>query len=154
MHTLNPNSSGNFLTVPKYGPAVPMNAPAMPDQYGDPYVSLPVDFVFTNTQPDSNPVIARHRMAAQAASEKSWWESLKAWSHSLDQKLIDTVAPMSKFSSANPAKVITIRSPSARAGGALTGALWKLAFIVVIVFVGYFFIKAYAAKQGASLATA
>ena len=159
MSTLDPNSFGDALTVARFGPPVPHNAPAMPDQYGNPYVSLPVHFVHNNSQPDSNPVIAANRMAAQAASELSWWEKLKAWSHATDQRLIDTYAPMSKFSSANPEKIVTIHSPSSRVGaaasrakGAITSAMWKLAFVVVLMFIGYFFIKAYAAKQGAALA--
>ena len=154
MSTLDPNSFGDALTVARFGPPVPQNAPAMPDQYGNPYVSLPVHFVHNNSQPYSNPVIAANRMAAQAASELSWWGKLKAWSHATDQRLIDTYAPMSKFSSANPEKVIAIRSPSSRVGAVASRVAWKLAFVVVLLFIGYFFVKAYAAKQGAALATA
>jgi hypothetical protein len=135
---------GSLLGNPMFS-----NGPSLTDQFGDIYQAIPVDIGYSPPRTVTTTAVNADRIAASEKSSGSWFQSIADWSHKFDQKIIDTIAPNSKFSSANPASVVDIKSPSSRAKDSVTSALWKIGFAVVALFIGFMFIKALAARGAA-----
>lgn len=146
MSVLNPNSFQDSLTSNSgFGKPLETNGPSIADQYGAPYVSRPVNFVITSNTGISATTIAAERIASTAASSASWGERIHAWGLSMGQTLATISSPIDLASS-------VVSRPFKRVSSAITSTLWKLLFIVAIVFVGYLFLKTISTREAEKVA--
>lgn len=156
MSQLDPNSFQDSLTNGGiFGPSLSPNGPAIPDQYGNPYVAAPRDFIITSNTGIQPTAIAADRLATQAASSNSWLDSIGSWfkdhfpaypsgpaGNGFDQYMADhpVFSPLTSVGNA-------VSAVASKAKNAVTSSVWTLVFVVVGVLVGYIILKTAASRE-------
>lgn len=144
MAEVNPNDF--YLTlVPK-----PMfsNGPSQADQFGDPYQAVPVEFFHTADLSVPNTSVNAARIASTEQAQSTWTQRLSDfWQRTKASVLNLTPAGplytgVTAASAARPAAAAAAKN----AGSAVSGWLWKAAFVIIVLFVGYFFLKTVAVR--------
>lgn len=125
------------------------NGDSQRDQFGDPYRAVPVEFYHVATTTVPNAAINAARIASVDDAEKSW-------SQRAGEFFGKTKAIVSKIFAFSPVVQVaraTSAAPEAakKSVEAVKRSLWKLAFLVVLVFVGYFFMKTVAVRYAGKL---
>lgn len=148
-----------LVPYPAYEPVGPVNqilgnGPSIANQYGELYVSGPQDFVHTAAPPPSNAVKAGARIGGQEEASLSWWKIGFGKFDEYTSKLPWWFAPTQTLKvTTSSAKIVGkgVVEGAAKVKDGAKSVLWKVAFVLIALFVGYFFLKALAVRGAAKV---